>query len=204
MTMTDLAETRRSLHALAEQVLAGPQHRRSGTIRLRVGPDGFGTIAEPELWLTATHLRVGGTEVPLAGATCATLAGADVGAPENLYKDLTGRPVDEPLTVDPAAAAIVFDALWRGDRALRRLAPSETPVLWPEHFDVGIAVGEVNYGVSPGDGYCAEPYAYVGPWTPHEGEFWNAPFGAARPLRDLDDGALDAFFAEGKARASRR
>ena len=25
----------------------------------------------------------------------------------------------------------------------------------------------------------ALPYAYVGPWTPLTGEFWNAPFGAA-------------------------
>ena len=41
-------------------------------------------------------------------------------------------------------------------------------VLWPEHFDVGIDANEVNYGVSPGDASCPEPYAYVGPW--HFGE----------------------------------
>ena len=38
------------------------------------------------------------------------------------------------------------------------------PVLWPEHFDLAIDVDEVNYGVSPGDGYHGAPYAYVGPW----------------------------------------
>jgi hypothetical protein len=30
-------------------VLAGPQYRRSGTIRLRVTPGGFATVAEPSL-----------------------------------------------------------------------------------------------------------------------------------------------------------
>ena len=45
----------------------------------------------------------------------------------------------------------------------------------------GIGVDEVNYGMSPGDGFHAAPYAYVGPWTPREGAFWNVPFGALRP-----------------------
>jgi hypothetical protein len=60
-------------------------------------------------------------------------------------------------------------------------------VLWPEHFDVGISVGEVNYGVSPGDDAIPEPYAYVGPWSPQTGPFWNVPFGAARPITALGD-----------------
>lgn len=196
--MTDLVPTRRSLHAVAEQVLAGPQHRRSGTIRLRVGPDGFGTVAEPELWLTGTALRAAGSTIPLDGATCAALAGADVGPPVGVYEPACKTSPEQALTVDPAAAGTLLEALWRGDRALRRLAPAETPVLWPEHFDVGIATGEVNYGVSPGDEFYAEPYAYVGPWKPREGEFWNVSFGAALLLSALDDAALDAFFAEGR------
>jgi hypothetical protein len=72
-------------------------------------------------------------------------------------------------------------------------------VLWPEHFDVAITLDEVNYGASPGDGYLGEPYAYVGPFEPREGEFWNAPFGAARPLRELD-GEITAFFRAGRER----
>jgi hypothetical protein len=92
----------------------------------------------------------------------------------------------------------MLEALWRGDQALRRLAPGETPVLWPEHFDVGVTVAEVNYGLSPGDGYLDEPYAYVGPWTARTGEFFNAPFGAARPIRELPGEKLDEFFAEGR------
>jgi len=57
----------------------------------------------------------------------------------------------------------------RGDRALRRFAPSEEPILWPEHFDLGIAADEINYGMSPGDVGHPLPYAYVGPWTPRRG-----------------------------------
>jgi hypothetical protein len=68
---------------------------------------------------------------------------------------------------------------------MRRFAPSEEPILWPEHFDLGIALDEVNYGVSPGDNGHPLPYAYVGPWTPREGEFWNASFGAVRTAEQL-------------------
>ena len=81
---------------------------------------------------------------------------------------------------------------WRtGDTALRRFVaglgtaePAGTvePVVWPEHLDVAITLDEVNYGVSPGDAYLPEPYAYVGPHRPRSGAFWNAPFGAARPV----------------------
>jgi len=60
-------------------------------------------------------------------------------------------------------------------------------VLWPEHFDLGIAVDEVNYGISPGDDGHATPYAYVGPWTQRTGPFWNAPFGALYPLDPAHD-----------------
>jgi hypothetical protein len=89
-----------------------------------------------------------------------------------------------------------------GDAALRTFAPSEEPVLWPEHFDIGITVDDVNYGVSPGDGYLGEPYMYVGPWTAKTGEFWNAPFGAARLLGPSPDPAtIVAFFEQGCAAA---
>jgi hypothetical protein len=91
----------------------------------------------------------------------------------------------------------------RGDDALRWLAPGVEPVVWPEHFDVAVTLDEVNYGVSPGDGYLDEPYAYVGPHTSRAGAFWNAPFGAARPAAELDGDALRAFFADGRRQVSR-
>jgi hypothetical protein len=195
------AATRRALHGIAEQVLAGPQYRRSGTIRLRVTADGIATVSEPAVQLTSRQVSGPTGSAPLTGATCAGLAaaiGVDVGAPADLYSDVTDVDPEEALTVDAGVAADLLAALWRGEQALRRLAAGETPVLWPEHFDLGIAVDEVNYGISPGDGYMDEPYAYVGPWTPRTGPFFNAPFGAARPLRELPGDALDEFLAEGR------
>jgi hypothetical protein len=183
-------------------VLAGPQHRVSGTIRLRVTADGFATVAEPALTVTATTLLTPAGPLTLMGATCAELAkgfGAEAGPAAGVYHDHAELGPDEPLHIDPDAASELLHEFRRGDAALRRLVPHQTPVLWPEHFDLGISLDEVNYGVSPGDHAIDEPYAYVGPWTPRTGEFWNAPFGAARPLRALPGELLDAFFAEGRA-----
>jgi hypothetical protein len=197
----ELATTRRSLHGIAELVLAGPEHRRTGEIALRVTAGSIATVAEPPLSITAVHLVSGERTVALDGATCAALAaavGVEPGPPEGLYHDGSGVAADEPLQVDPAAAAVLLNALHRGDQALRRLAPEQTPILWPEHFDIGISVDAVNYGVSPGDGFLDAPYAYVGPWRPREGEFWNAPFGAAIPLDELSDAELDHFLARGR------
>ena len=87
---------------------------------------------------------------------------------------------------------------------MRDLDATQTPILWPEHFDVGITLGEVNYGLSPGDSGHDLPYAYVGPWTPRAGDFWNEPFGASRPLADLGDArAVLEFFRAGQHQAGR-
>jgi hypothetical protein len=86
---------------------------------------------------------------------------------------------------------------------MRAFAPDEEPVLWPEHFDLGIALDEVNYGISPGDGGHATPYAYVGPWTKREGPFWNADFGSLCTADQLPDTeAVAAYFGAGRAAAS--
>jgi hypothetical protein len=106
------------------------------------------------------------------------------------------------LAVDAAAAAELAGAFARGEAGMRAFAPDVVPVLWPEHFDVGIQLDEVNYGISPGDAAHPRPYAYVGPWKLPEGEFWNAPFGALRWMDELPDAAaVTAFFADGAARA---
>ena len=198
--------TRRALHGVAELLLAGPQHRRSGTIRLRVTPGGFGTVAEPELHVDGPDLVAGPVRLPMDGATYAELGaalGVDPGAPRDLYHDGSGATLDDVVRLDPDAAHALATALAVGDDALRRLDPSQPPVLWPEHFDVGLSLDEVNYGVSPGDGYLAEPYAYVGPWQPRTGDFWDAPFGAAQPLAVLGGAdAVLAFFHEGRRQAT--
>ncbi|MEV6850641.1 hypothetical protein [Actinoplanes sp. NPDC051411] len=202
-----LGTTRRSLHAVAELVLAGPQHRRTGEIRLTVTPTGFRTFAGPALAVDGTDLVTAGGRVPIAGRTCAALAeaaGVDAGAPEGLYGDGSGARPDDVLALDPVETRWLEDCWAAGDVALRRLAPQEAPILWPEHFDVGILVDGIGYGVSPGDSSVAEPYAYVGPPTPLSGPFWNYPFGAARTMRGLDSGdpdAVVAFFLEGRERA---
>ena len=125
-----------------------------------------------------------------------------VGAP-GIYSTGSGVSPDDPIEVDADAAAGLAACYSHGDQALRAFAPDETPVLWPEHFDLGITIDEVNYGVSPGDGYLDRAYAYVGPWQPRTGEFWNAPFGAARALDEFADvAALAGFFAAGRDRAA--
>ena len=200
-----LVPTRRSLHAVAEALLAGPQYRQHGTIRLQVRPDGFGQVRS-SLRVDERHLVTDGLRVPLVGtiADLAAEVGVEPGAPEGLYHDHADLGITDELAVDPAAAALLLGWFAKGDRALRMLAPEAVPVLWPEHFDLGIQLDEVNYGVSPGDAAYPRPYAYVGPWTQREGPFWNAPFGALRYADELTDTeAVAAFFAEGRKAASR-
>jgi len=72
------------------------------------------------------------------------------------------------------------------------------PVVFPEHFDLGVTAAEVNYGFSPGDETVPSPYAYVGPWARPAGDsFWNLPFGAARSWEEITmpAEALDFFRA---------
>src|SRR5436305_2487907 len=199
---------RRSLHAVAELVMAGPQYRRSGTIRLFVRPGGFGTVTAPDLRVDGLYLVAGDRRVPLAGRSAADLAaavGVEAGAPEGLYHDGCGVKPDEPLDADPDAARWLARCWAAGDAALRQLAPDEQPILWPEHFDVAVSTGGATFGVCPGDHFFPEPYAYVTPPTPRGGPFWNAPLGAARLVRDLVDARPDtvlAFFIEGQQHAA--
>jgi hypothetical protein len=198
MDERSLAVTRRSLHGVAELVLAGPQYRRGAGIRLHVVPHGFGTV-DGALRVEGDALITPAGSVPLAGtyAELAAAAGLEASRLDDVYSGGPKIAPEEQLEVDPEAARLLEDAFARGDAALRALDPAATPVLWPEHFDVGITVGEVNYGVSPGDDYLSEPYAYVGPWTPRTGDFWNAPFGAVRPVAELAD--ILEFFTNGRS-----
>jgi hypothetical protein len=196
--------TRASLHGIAELLLAGPQYRQHGTIRLRVLPGAFATIAAPDLRVDHLKVRTHDAAVEVRGATYAELGsrlGVVAGAPEGLYEHGSGaQPSDRPV-LDPRTARVLLAALDLADQSLRRFAPQLTPVLWPEHFDVAVSLDEVNYGVSLGDDFLDEPYMYVGPYKPRTGAFWNAPFGAGRPLgRTIDEVA--EFFAEGRKVAS--
>ncbi len=98
--------------------------------------------------------------------------------------------------MQPAAAEAIGAWFAFSDAVLyefrEELATSGRPCsevqLWPEHFDLGCSIEGVNFGCSPGDGYLAEPYIYVGPWDTDglpDGDFWNAPFGAVLPYKEL-------------------
>ncbi|MGY1609527.1 hypothetical protein [Geodermatophilus sp. SYSU D00700] len=187
-----LGTTRTSWHRLAEHVLAAGQFAAAGTIRLRPRPGGFTTtvgIGNRQLAVVGDELLVvrdGSVRSrPLTTlGDAARFAGVELGL-RGSYRPATDPDPDAPLPVDPAAARRLADWLTLGQASLRRFAaqleqPAE-PVLWPEHLDVGITLGAVNYGSSPGDDAFPEPYLYVGPHggPPVRDAYWNAPFGAA-------------------------
>ncbi len=201
----DLTPTRLALHGVAELLLAGPQYAACGLIRLRVLPGGIGTVAEPDLRLEGSELVGEHGRVPLTGSYADVARAAGLTARElgDVYRDRAAVTAGDRIELDPDHLATLTRALADGDAALRAFAPDEEPVLWPEHLDVALTVAEVNFGVSPGDAHLAEPYAYVGPWAPRSGSFWNESFGAARLLAALEGptGIAD-FFREGATRAA--
>jgi hypothetical protein len=197
--------TRQALHGVAEFALAGPQYAESRTIRLRVTPGGFGTVEAPDLRVEGIELVGPNARLPLAGTfvDLARAAGVEACTLREVYADGPALGLGDRVVVDPVAVDVILAAFASGDAAMRAFAPDREPVLWPEHFDLGITVDEVNYGVSPGDAHVAEPYAYVGPWAPRQGSFWNTPFGAARPMTELPDAeSLARFFGEGAHQAA--
>ncbi len=215
MTSSDpLAATRSAWHRVAEHVLAAGQFAAEGTIRLRAYPGGFATtvgLGDRQLAVVGDELLViRGDAVRSERLTtlgrAARFAGVELGL-RGSYPPSTAADPDAPLPVDPTGARWLADWFALGEAALRRFAeqvgqPME-PVLWPEHFDVGLALEAVNYGCSPGDAAMPEPYLYVGPHTgpPATDGFWNAPFGAALGagrITTMHDAV--AFFRQGRAR----
>jgi hypothetical protein len=197
--------TRRQLRGIAESFIAGPQYRSAGTIRLAVRPDGFTAVSIP-VAVHGSELVWGEDSAPLT-ATVGALAlatGLGIGPPDGVYEIVDPLSSDDVLSIDPESAELVHRSLYAGGFALTTTLLEQHPVLWPEHFDVAVTENEVNYGVSPGDGFHPLPYAYVGPWTSRIGAFWNAPFGAfmtLEPAHDVDRLAADIaeFFERGRA-----
>lgn len=240
MTTIDPAtytRTRRSLHRVATHVLAQARHADRGRIGLRALPGGFGTPmfggSETVLrvtghWLVREWRTDDGAHTAAFDLDGSTLAAAAAFAEVNLEPGFSvghDTPelgsIDEPIFVDAPSAGHLAEWLRLGaealDRAVASLGEPGAPgiaQLWPEHFDLGLDVatpsGRCNLGMSTGDGFCEEPYAYIGPWNkdrPGGAEFWNAPFGAYRPASDLARGgtadtgpSLDAFLTEGLTR----
>ena len=180
--------TRRQLRGVAESLIAGPQYRASGTIRLAVRPDGFSGVTVP-VGVHGTELVWPQGSAPLAGpvSAIAEAAGLQAGPPVGVYEIVDPLAADAVLDIDAAAAEFVYRSLYAGGHALKTTLPEQHPVLWPEHFDVAATEDEVNYGISAGDSYHPTPYAYMGTRTPRIGTFWNAPFGALQPLDPAAD-----------------
>ena len=208
----ETTSTRRALHLVATHVMARRRHQATGRFGLRSAPGGIATPAfgpEPEVLRTAgvTLVRELGGEssyAPLDGSTLTHLAafvGADLSAAFDPGKDAPelGDP-DVPLRLEPVAAGRLAEWWALGYRVLDTVmgllpadASPSTIQIWPEHFDAGttVSVGgrRVNLGFSPGDSWCDEPYAYIGPWEPDrpgDPRFWNAPFGAYTTWAELN------------------
>jgi hypothetical protein len=59
-----------------------------------------------------------------------------------------GPRAADVIDLDPIATKIIIDWFGLSDAALRRLDPDQTPVLWPEHFDVAIVLDDCTFGSS--------------------------------------------------------
>jgi hypothetical protein len=213
--------TLRSLHVLAEHVLGAGLYAATGHIGLQVVPGGFATPTGATADLGGRYSvangvlvidRADGERTQASVTTVAAAAaffGVTPGMPASVYTPSNELVLDAVLSIDPAEAERIGDWLVLGDAALEAFGADhadEQPTartLWPEHFDLGFSMAEVNYGVSPGDAEHAEPYLYVGPWTPRPGPFWTESFGASVPASEVGSVAdAVAFFEQGRTLAA--
>ncbi|MCK9893468.1 hypothetical protein [Frankia sp. AgB32] len=221
-------QTRAALHAVAEHVLAAARYQSTGRIGLIVTPGGFAT---PAFGDDARTVAVEGTDLVVRVGTdgsasgeavtraplrtlraAATLAGLSApGGPTAVYHLNTPCDSDAALALDAEAARRIADWYALGSTALhewRAEIPGDDPsevTLWPEHADVALRAGDINYGASPGDEQISQPYLYVGPPSPpppSSDGFWNASFGAYVTWDNVPSAAdaLD-FFRRGRRQA---
>ena len=201
----DFAETREAMRRLAVYVLSPARKAVTGRIGLQPAPGGFGTAEfghgeELRVEGAALHRRSGASpeeSAPITSlAAAADFAGVKLSADPGVGHDIPelGDP-EAPLPVS-AAAGRALGAFYGFSGAVLAELKAELDAaghecsavqLWPEHFDLGCSIDGINFGCSPGDGYSAEPYVYVGPWNTDGlgGDFWNAPFGAVLSYGEL-------------------
>jgi hypothetical protein len=229
------ADTRDALQRVAVHIVARARRQATGRFGLRVTPGGFGTpeygddLTRVRVSGGALVRESGGTSaasssaMPIDGAALSELAdfvGVDLGTPLDVGHDTPPLgDTSAELSVDLTAGRVLGDwfalAAVALDRVVVGVPAAAEPTLvqvWPEHFDAALDLAaapgrRVNLGGSPGDGFHADPYLYVGPWTadrPGDADFWNAPFGAVLGYAELIGesdplGSAVAFFERGIA-----
>jgi hypothetical protein len=223
------AETRLALHRLVVYVASPARQRVNGKMALRWTFGGLGTPFfgddEQVRVAGAALVRQRGPEAQAAPITTLNTAAELVldGPPDVAWAERFDVPaagdLDEPLAVEPEAAAFLgdwFGFAWSVLEELRAepvsTAPSRTQ-LWPEHFDAAFDClpeeRRCTFGASPGDAAVPEPYLYVLPWQFDQAPpdpFWNSTSfrGAILPfarLLDADDqrAAALTFLRRGRA-----
>jgi hypothetical protein len=187
-----------AVHAVAEHVLCVVRHASTGRVGLVPTADGVGTVpfgSQDRVVAIAGDELVDRDNTGERRAPITTLRAAaafyevDPGVPGGLWTPVTTVDLDESLVVEPAAVhalagwyAFVADALGGLAAAGASIAPL---TLWPEGFDLATTTASANFGGSPGDGFSAEPYLYVGPFELDDrlrvtdASYWNSPFGAS-------------------------
>ena len=204
MSQQHLETTRRSLHGIAELVLAGPQYDTCQSIRLQVTPGGFGTVADPDLRVDGLDLVSPTARLPLGGtfARLARAAGVEARALRDVYADGPAAPPRTRWWSTPTPpwwswtrSPAVTPPCAHSPRTSSRCSGPSTSMSGSH--------SPRSTTVSPRRRPRAEPSAYVGPWAKREGAFWNQDFGAMRLLREIPDvDSLVAFFHDGATRAA--
>lgn len=222
-------QTRLALHRLVVYVVSPARRRANGKMALRYTFGGLGTPffgADEQVRIAgAMLLRQRGAAAEAAPISSLSQAAALVldGPADTAWAERFDVPppgdLDEPLPVDPEAAALLGDWYGFAWSVLEELRAEPASVdasrvqLWPEHFDAAFEclTGERRavFGASPGDAAVPEPYLYALPErfdaAPPD-EYWNATSfrGAILPLGALLDeadqrGAALAFLCRGRA-----
>ena len=175
------AETRLALHRVAEGVVSSAR-KPENEISLRYTLGGFGTPFFEEAGAEWQVRVANGQLIRQRG------------------REETSEPL--PVEVDGTAASALGDLYGFACSVLEQLRADEASdgdpslvVLWPEHFDLAVELGNegrgrrATFGASPGDEQHEEPYLYVTPAKAElaSGELWGATgfSGAELPYSEL-------------------
>ena len=121
-------DTRRQLRGVAESLIAGPQYRASGTIRLAVRPNGFTGVSIP-IAVHGIELVLRHGSVALDGPLSEIAAGLDSGPPDGVYDIVDPLPADAVLDLDAAAAEWIYRSHYAGGHAIKNVLPEQRTVL---------------------------------------------------------------------------